>query len=56
MDVKTDPKESGKEGSSSESQSKADKLRELKHLLDEGVLTQEEYEKEKAKAKLLESD
>ena len=54
MDLKTDPKESSKEGSSSEGQSKADKLRELKHLLDEGVLTQEEYEKEKAK--LLESD
>lgn len=29
--------------------SKTDKLRELKQLLDEGVLTQEEYEKEKTK-------
>lgn len=28
---------------------KVDRLRELKNLLDEGVLTQEEYEKEKAK-------
>ena len=30
-------------------QSKAEELRELKKLLDEGVLTQEEYDKEKAK-------
>lgn len=29
--------------------SKTEKLRELKQLLDEGILTQEEYEKEKAK-------
>ncbi len=29
--------------------SKADRLREIKQLLDEGVLTQEEYEKEKKK-------
>ena len=29
--------------------SKADRLRELKKLLDEGILTQEEYEKEKKK-------
>jgi len=29
--------------------SKADRLRELKQLLDEGILTQEEYEKEKKK-------
>lgn len=35
-------------------QSKADKLRELKKLLDDGILTQEEYEKEKAK--ILNSD
>jgi len=30
-------------------QSKADRLRELKKLLDEGILTQDEYEKEKKK-------
>ena len=35
-------------------QTKTETLRELKKLLDEGVLTQEEYDKEKAK--LLESD
>ena len=35
-------------------QSKADKLRELKQLLDDGILTQEEYEKEKTK--ILNSD
>ena len=29
--------------------SKNDKLRELKQLLDDGILTQEEYEAEKAK-------
>ena len=34
--------------------SKTEVLRELKQLLDEGILTQEEYEKEKAK--LLESN
>ncbi len=34
--------------------SKADRLRELKHLLDEKILTQEEYEKEKKK--ILEED
>ena len=34
--------------------SKADSLRELKKLLDEGILTQEEYEKEKKK--ILEQD
>ena len=48
-DVVTNPKETSKEGSYSDAQSKADKLRELKQLLDEGILTQEEYEKEKAK-------
>lgn len=36
------------------SESKTEKLRELKQLLDEGILTQEEYEKEKAK--VLEKD
>jgi len=29
--------------------SKSDQLRELKRLFDEGILTQDEYEKEKAK-------
>ena len=48
-DVVTNSKETSKEGSYSDAQSKADKLRELKQLLDEGILTQEEYEKEKAK-------
>lgn len=47
-------KETKKETPLPESKSKADKLRELKQLLDEGVLTQEEYEKEKAK--ILESE
>ena len=46
--------ETGEEGSFFDTNSKVDKLRELKQLLDEGILTQEEYEKEKAK--LLESD
>lgn len=46
--------ETNKEVLSPEAKSKADKLRELKQLLDEGVLTQEEYEKEKAK--LLEAE
>lgn len=32
-----------------DSKSKADKLRELKELLDEGILTREEYEREKEK-------
>jgi len=41
--------EENKEPIDSNSKSKADMLRELKQLLDEGVLTQEEYEKEKAK-------
>ncbi len=48
-DVVTNPKETSKEDSYSDAQSKAGKLRELKQLLDEGILTQEEYEKEKAK-------
>ena len=33
---------------------KSDQLRELKRLFDEGILTQDEYEKEKAK--ILEKD
>ena len=37
-----------------ETQSKADRLRELKQLLDENVINQEEYEKEKKK--ILEED
>jgi len=32
-----------------QAKSKADRLRELKQLLDEKILTQEEYEKEKMK-------
>jgi membrane carboxypeptidase/penicillin-binding protein len=32
-----------------QSKSKADKLRELKQLLDDKIITQEEYEKEKKK-------
>ena len=43
-----------KEKTPADKQSKADKLRELKQLLDDGILTQEEYEKEKAK--ILNSD
>lgn len=38
----------------SQTKSKADRLRELKQLLDENILTQEEYEKEKKK--ILEED
>jgi hypothetical protein len=45
-DIKTESKIK-KEPTNSES--KADKLRELKKLLDEGVITEEEFEKEKKK-------
>ena len=38
-----------KQKNQNEGQSKADRLRELKQLLDEKILTQEEYEKEKKK-------
>lgn len=41
-------------GATTPEKPKADRLRELKQLLDDGILTQEEYEKEKAK--ILESD
>ena len=41
--------EENKEPLNAPSKTKAEMLRELKQLLDEGVLTQEEYEKEKAK-------
>jgi membrane carboxypeptidase/penicillin-binding protein len=46
-DNKTNPQQS-------QIKSKADKLRELKQLLDEKIITQEEYEKEKKK--ILEED
>lgn len=46
-DTKTERTIINKETTNSES--KADKLRELKKLLDEGVITQEEFEKEKKK-------
>ena len=48
------PAEKDKEPSNSPTKSKAEILRELKQLLDDGILTQEEYEKEKAK--VLESE
>ena len=47
------PTETPKEKASPE-KSKGERLRELKQLLDDGILTQKEYEKEKAK--ILESD
>ena len=43
------PDETNKENMNSVVKSKTEKLRELKQLLDEGILTQEEYEIEKAK-------
>lgn len=48
------PEEKDKEPSNSPTKSKTEILRELKQLLDDGILTQEEYEKEKAK--VLESE
>lgn len=43
------PEEKNKEPLDAPTKSKAEILRELKQLFDDGVLTQEEYEKEKAK-------
>ena len=43
------PEEQNKEPLDAPTKSKAEILRELKQLFDDGVLTQEEYEKEKAK-------
>lgn len=49
-DSAIDPKNTGGEQATpNNDKTKADKLRELKQLLDEGILTVEEYEKEKAK-------
>lgn len=49
-DSAIDPKNTGgKQATPNNDKTKADKLRELKQLLDEGILTVEEYEKEKAK-------
>ena len=48
------PKETDSDNNTPIARSKIEKLRELKQLLDDGVLTQEEFEKEKAK--ILESD
>ena len=53
-DVVINPEELQKDDAINSSKSKTDKLRELKQLFDDGILTQEEYEKEKTK--ILESD
>ena len=54
-DAVINPIEQKKSEASTVSKSKAERIRELKQLLDEGFLTQEEYEREKAKILSLES-
>ncbi len=48
-DTEIDPQNTSYDIDSSKQKSKTDLLRELKQLLDDGALTQEEYDKEKAK-------